>query len=181
MFLSWTPSSEVIKTEFEVRQVLVCKEVFQVWSMFNIFFILLLDIHEFLVWCLNVFVGFFSLFFLYLGLLASASCLISNRFYIPCFEISHEIPTFAFVLKLILKSFLDWSCTRARCWIHHMRPEWTHFILYCLCLVLLPFPCSGNYIHGTYQPSHLCLREQEIARDIFSRWKQLGAWTGACC
>ena len=106
----------------------------------NIFFILLLDIHEFLVWCSNVFVGFVSLFFLYLGLLASASCLISNRFYIPCFEISHEIPTFAFVLKLILKSFLDWSCTQAHCWIHHMRPEWTHFhsLLSVPCFAAIP-------------------------------------------
>ena len=94
MFLSWTSSSEVIKTEFEVRQVLACKEVFQVWSMFNIFFILLLDIHEFLVWCLNVFVGFFSLFFLYLGLLAFASCPIRNWFYIPCFGVSCEISVF---------------------------------------------------------------------------------------
>ena len=76
--------------------------------MFIIIFILLPDIHEFLVWCLNVFVGFFSLFFLYLGLLAFASCLILNWFYIPCFGVSYEIsvfpPLFSF-LKLIWNQF----------------------------------------------------------------------------
>ena len=82
------------KTEFETRHVLVCKEVFQVWPMFIIIFILLLDIHEFLVWCLNVLVGFFSLFFLYLGLLAFASCPSRNWFYIPCFGVSCEISVF---------------------------------------------------------------------------------------
>ena len=93
------------KTEFETRRVLVCKEVFQVWPMFIIIFILLPDIHEFLVWCLNVLVGFFSLFFLHLGLLALASCLIINWFYIPCFGVSYEISVFPPLFSFLKKSF----------------------------------------------------------------------------
>ena len=73
--------------------------------MFIIIFILLPDIHEFLVWCLNVLVGFFSLFFLHLGLLALASCLIINWFYIPCFGVSYEISVFPPLFSFLKKSF----------------------------------------------------------------------------
>ena len=121
---------------------------FQVWPMFIIIFILLPDIHEFLVWCLNVLVGFFSLFFLYLGLLAFASCLILKWFHVPCFLRSlmrcwhSHLYFFILFLKLIWKIVLThyyvWDHWLI-CEIRFVRVHW--FPLLCSVCCFLSFWC----------------------------------------
>ena len=80
-------------------------------------FIVFFGHHDILFWCLNVFIGDYHLFLWNLSLLALALCLISNLFYVLCFEISYEILAFTswFRFKTHLKSALAHS--RLSSWI----------------------------------------------------------------
>ena len=120
------------------------------------------------VWmCLpGIFVGFWDLELAY----THPFSWFLSRFNVPYFEISREIPTFVFVLKLVLNFFLNWFYIRAHWGAWEMRLVWTHLVPICCTLFWLYSFVLGTHL---YHASDLPLSpegEGYYEIQVFSFW-----------
>ena len=86
-----------------------------------------------------------------------------SRFNVPCFEISHEIPTFVFVLKLVFEFFfififLELILYPSSLRVWEMRLVWTHLVPICCALFWL---YSSVFRTHPYHASDLPLSPDE--------------------